>query len=171
MLDVNAKQPSVKQENATSWCRNQMETFSALLAICAGNSPVTGEFPAQRPVTRSCDVFSDLRLNKRFNNIEAVDLRHHPVRYDVIVMSGAHSNIMDPFEICVKLKSRQIPFAQFRSTDSPHMPHITEQYICIALYMISDGYLVQKIVKDKRYCNLTRNVIIRYWVDAFYSFI
>ena len=42
-----------------------METFSALLAICAGNSPVTGEFPAQRPVTRSFDVFFDLRLNKR----------------------------------------------------------------------------------------------------------
>ena len=30
-----------------------------------GNSPVTGEFPAQRPVTRSFDVFFDLRLNKR----------------------------------------------------------------------------------------------------------
>ena len=45
--------------------RHQMETFSALLAICAGNSPVTGEFPAQRPVTRSFDVFFDLRLNKR----------------------------------------------------------------------------------------------------------
>ena len=42
-----------------------METFSALLAICAGNSPVTGEFPTQRPVTRSFDVFFDLRLNKR----------------------------------------------------------------------------------------------------------
>ena len=41
--------------------RHQMETFSALLAICAGNSPVTGEFPAQRPVTRSFDVFFDLR--------------------------------------------------------------------------------------------------------------
>ena len=40
-----------------------METFSELLAICAGNSPVTGEFPAQRPVTRSFDVFFDLRLN------------------------------------------------------------------------------------------------------------
>ena len=40
-----------------------METFSALLAICAGNSPVvSGEFPAQRPVTRSFDVFFDLRL-------------------------------------------------------------------------------------------------------------
>ena len=42
-----------------------METFSALLAICAGNLTVTGEFPSQRPVTRTFDVFFDLRLNKR----------------------------------------------------------------------------------------------------------
>ena len=42
-----------------------METFSALLAICAGNSPVSGEFPAQRPVTRSFDVFFDVRVIKR----------------------------------------------------------------------------------------------------------
>ena len=48
-----------------SWWRHQMETLSALLAICAGNSPVHGEFPAQRPVTRSLDAFFDLRLNKR----------------------------------------------------------------------------------------------------------
>ena len=47
------------------WWRHQMETFSALLAIRAGNSPVPGEFPAQRPVTRSFDVFFDLRLNLR----------------------------------------------------------------------------------------------------------
>ena len=46
-----------------TWWRHQMETFSALLAICTGNSPVNGEFPAQRPVTRSFDVFFD--LNKR----------------------------------------------------------------------------------------------------------
>ena len=50
-----------------SWWRHQMETFSALLALCAGNSPVTGEFPTQRPVTQSVDVFFDLRLNKRLN--------------------------------------------------------------------------------------------------------
>ena len=48
----------------TSWWRHQMETFSALLTSYAGNSPITGEFPAQRPVTRSFDVFFDLRLNK-----------------------------------------------------------------------------------------------------------
>ena len=39
-----------------------METFSALLAICAGN-----EFPAQRPVTRNFDVFFDLRLDKQLS--------------------------------------------------------------------------------------------------------
>ena len=44
-----------------------METFSALLALCAGNSPVTGEFPAQRPVARRFDVFFDLRPNKRLS--------------------------------------------------------------------------------------------------------
>ena len=44
-----------------------MDTFSALLAICVGNSPVPGEFPAQRPVTRSFDVFFDLHPNKRLS--------------------------------------------------------------------------------------------------------
>ena len=50
-----------------TWWRHQMETFSALLAICAGNSPVPGDFSAQRPVTRSFNVFFDLRLNKRLS--------------------------------------------------------------------------------------------------------
>ena len=54
-------------QRGNPWWRHQMETFSDLLAICAGNSPVTGEFPAQRPVTRSFGVFFDLRLNKRLS--------------------------------------------------------------------------------------------------------
>ena len=52
---------------AQLWWRHQMETFCALQAICAGYSPVTGEFPAQRPVTRNFDVFFNLRLNKRLS--------------------------------------------------------------------------------------------------------
>ena len=52
---------------STSWWRHQMETFSALLTSCAGNSPVTGEFPSQRSLTRSFDVFFDLRPNKRLS--------------------------------------------------------------------------------------------------------
>ena len=52
---------------STTWWRHQMETFSASLALCAGNSHVPGEFPAQRPVTRSFDVFFDLHLYKRLS--------------------------------------------------------------------------------------------------------
>ena len=52
-----------------------------------GNSPVTGKFPSQRPVTRSFDVFSYLHLNKRWvNNCGAADLKSHRTHYDVIVM-------------------------------------------------------------------------------------
>ena len=47
--------------------RHQMETFSVLQALCVGNSPVTGEFPSQRSVTRSFDTFFDLCLNKRLS--------------------------------------------------------------------------------------------------------
>ena len=48
-----------------TWWRHQIETFSALLALCGGNSPVSGEVPSQRPVTRSSDFY--LRLNKRLS--------------------------------------------------------------------------------------------------------
>ena len=51
-------------DTGSSWWRHQMETFSALLAICTGNSPASGEFPTQRPVTRSFDVSFDLCINK-----------------------------------------------------------------------------------------------------------
>ena len=62
-----------------------METFSALLALERGiprspvNSPVTGEFPLQRPVTRSFEVFFDMRLNQR-QTIET------PVIWDAIAL-------------------------------------------------------------------------------------
>ena len=50
-----------------AWWRHQMEIFSALLNICAGNSPDSGEFPAQRPATWSFGVSFDLCLNKRLS--------------------------------------------------------------------------------------------------------
>ena len=64
-----------------------MEPFSALLALCAGNSPVTGEFPSQRPVTRSFDVFFDLRQNKRLSKQSRRRwYERHRAHYDVIVV-------------------------------------------------------------------------------------
>ena len=44
------------------------------------------EFPAQRPVTQSFDVFFDLHPNKRLRKREAGDLRRHRAHYDVTVM-------------------------------------------------------------------------------------
>ena len=49
------------------WWRHQINRSCALLAYCAGNSPLTGEFPSQKPVTWSFDVFFDLHQNKRLS--------------------------------------------------------------------------------------------------------
>ena len=65
-LSREQEHTSVKHLVGSWWC-HQMETFSALLALCAGNSPVTGEFPTQRPVARSFYVFFDLRVDKRLS--------------------------------------------------------------------------------------------------------
>ena len=73
------------------WCH---QIFSALLAFCAGNSPVTDEFPAERPVTWSFDGFFLICawINGWVNNREAGDLRCHHAHYDVIVMTGTGVN-------------------------------------------------------------------------------
>ena len=57
----------LRHHEAWPWWRPQMEPFFTLLALCAGNSLVTGQFPTQRPVTRSFDVLFDLRLNNRLS--------------------------------------------------------------------------------------------------------
>ena len=62
-----------------------METFFALLALCVGNSPVPGEFPSQRPVTRSFDVFFELFIEQTIVMLVFWDAIA-PI-YDVIVMS------------------------------------------------------------------------------------
>ena len=75
----------------STWWRHQMEIFSALLAICAGNSPVTGEFHAHRPVTRSFEISVICTwINNWVNNREAGDLRRHRAHYDVILMIQNH---------------------------------------------------------------------------------
>ena len=74
-----------------SWWRHQDgNIFRATVPLC-GNSPVTGEFPAQTPMTRSFDVFFDLRLNKRLSKN---DLRRHRAHYDVIVILGSSHTYM-----------------------------------------------------------------------------
>ena len=80
--DTQSHDPSI------TWWRHQMETFSTLLAMRAVNSPVPGEFPAQRPVSRSFDVFFELHLNTRLSK-QSWGWWFETLRayYDVIVMS------------------------------------------------------------------------------------
>ena len=98
-----AKWLTERQIHWYTWWRHQIETFSALLAICAWKSPVIGEFPAQRPVTRSFDVFFHLRNFARCSNylgcywlqyleigmnslgLETCIMRHHQV--DLILVT------------------------------------------------------------------------------------
>ena len=69
--------------------RHQMETFSALLAICAGNSPVPVKSP-HKGQWRGALMFSltCARINDWVNNREAGDLRRHRGHYDVNVMES-----------------------------------------------------------------------------------
>ena len=53
---------SIKHDDVIKW-----NNFPRVLVLWVGDSPVTGEFPAQRPVTQSFDVFFDLHLNKRLS--------------------------------------------------------------------------------------------------------
>ena len=62
-----------------SWWRHQMETFSALLALCEGNPPVTD-------AELWCFLWSAPWINDWVNNREAGDFRCHRTHYDVIVM-------------------------------------------------------------------------------------
>ena len=89
------------------WWRHQMETFSALLAICAGNSPVPGE------VTRSFDVFFDLRLNKRlskqwwgwwFETLSCPLWRHRNAKWSKV--RPYHSNIHNDRKFSKYARSR-----------------------------------------------------------------
>ena len=71
-----------------------METFSALLAICAGNLPVTGELPSQSPVTRSFDIY----------------LRCQRAHYDVIVMDDSDNNQLPSWGLFYQQRFAKIKF-------------------------------------------------------------
>ena len=76
-------------ESKWPWWRHQMETFSALLAICAGNSPVPVNSP-HKGQWRGALMFTLIctRINGWVNNREAGDLRRYRAHYDVIVMTN-----------------------------------------------------------------------------------
>ena len=138
-----------RRHNAT-WWRNQMETFSALLALCVGNSPVTGEFPLQRPVTQSFRVFFDLRLNKRLSiqsrRGELGRLRTH---YDVTVMSSCGVTVTYICLINTETKRKShICAAIFRTSNLEmivrpvHINTSVKQTQCVVAYSVTPTHSV-----------------------------
>ena len=124
-----------------SWWRHQMETFSALLVLCAGNSPITGEFLAQKPVTRTFDVFFDLRLNIRLSKqswgwwfeMPSCSLWHH-------------CNVMS---WCIVVQD-----CLYHSLSmTPAVLHGAQQCNCHALCLIAEGFSDwNRSYKQKRFC-------------------
>ena len=126
-----------------AWWRHQMETISALLAICAGNSLVPGEFPAQWPVTWSFDVFFDLRLNKRFSiNGEAGDFRRYRAHYAVTVMESAnHEMDLECFDFIGHLWERNRAHKDFKSySSSLLLKSLYNTHFRIGLYTVKCRY-------------------------------
>ena len=106
--------------NAT-WWRHQMDTFSALLAICAGNSPVTGEFP-HKGQWRGVLMFSLVGawIDGWVNNGEAGDLRRHRAHYDVTVMNL--SPITHLSEIWIEMQDISISNVVIKMSSAKYRP-------------------------------------------------
>ena len=85
--DINNCLTAVAVKARMSWWRHQMETFSALLALCAGNSPVPVN-STHKGQWRGALMFSLICvwINDWVNNREAGDLRRYCAHYDVFVM-------------------------------------------------------------------------------------
>ena len=90
-LLYNGSKPQPQHLLWSAWWRNQMETFSALLALCAGNSPVPVNSP-HKGQWRGALMFTLIcaRVNGWVNDREAGNLRRYRAHYDVIVMKTNH---------------------------------------------------------------------------------
>ena len=76
--------------------------ISRITGHLCGEFTGPGEFPAQRSVMQSFDVFFDLRLNKRLG--EAGDLISYRGHYDVIVMMNVSTSSVHVPEIQYNLR-------------------------------------------------------------------
>ena len=142
-----------------------MEAFSALLVLCVGNSPVTGEFPTQRSVTLSFDVFFDQRLNKRLSKQSRDWWFETPSRSlwrhcNVDAEKGGSTlrvwlqmaflrvvmNYFDPFSTTpskykhIKKFSVVISSLVFYVYSSYPKKHIHTVFVCLALLQLYDGH-------------------------------
>ena len=143
----------VSRDMTLPWWRHQMEAFSALLALCAGNSPVTGEFPAQSQ-WRGALMFSLICawINSWVNNGEAGDLRRPRAHYGVTAMPRVLSTFTnDPVlpHSCYRVGIK-------RSTTLPDI--YTEFFFCDRIVISSVVRVTMIYHKHKQYVILLQHV-------------
>ena len=147
-----------------------METFSALLAICAGTSPVTGELPTQRPVMGAlmCSLICT-RINSWVNNREAGHLRRHRAHYDVIVMVKSKNDFISDwvsdiiriwyqhYASCTILK--MLPFGSPSKTITFSEVSVSDQtWLNVCEAVISKETVI--FVYDRKHSTVHRNMFI-----------
>ena len=116
-----------------------METHSALLALCAENSPVTGEFP-HKGQWRGALMFSLICawINVCVNNLEAGDLRRHRAHYDVIVMANGLTVVwFVVFVWCDIVRFSWIIFPRIPFTGNGYWPGVKIFLDSFVIYMHS----------------------------------
>ena len=138
----------VKRHYLNTWLRHQMETFSALLALCAGNSPVTSEFPAERQVVRSFDVFFDLRLHKRlskqswgwwFETLSHPSWRHCNEWW---TSSVTHTSVISPILLYQELLKTGWLWQHIYDLNAFEIPKFLSAFDWRVNYWLSEGFII-----------------------------
>ena len=153
-----------------TWWRHQMETFSALLAICAGNSPGTVNSP-HKGQWRGTLMFTLIcaRINGWVNNREAGDLRRYRTHYDVIVMRtvGCHVGIDGNACRLSEIKPTNIlNFKMIIKGTTPFYAYVVKCWIHRHLGCFLNSFkLTANIVKAPLYWSFVKE--IRRWLVGF----
>ena len=142
-----------------SWWRHQMETFSALLALCVGNSPVSGEFPAQSQ-WRGALKFSLICawINGWINNRKAGNLRRRRTHYEIIIMNA--SQIIHFICICICQINNFTNISPSFSTQSKMRSLMISFYLGFRIF---DFFVKLLICMLRNWCSVTVDVLKKTW--------
>ena len=110
---------------------------------------VTGEFPAQRPVTRNFDVFFDLRFNKRFCKqswgwwfeTTSHPLCHHIklcISFEVLVDINRSEHVLfTRYFICFKWQLRYRSIHRFLKVVGLSRSYFLDTHMCLCMYFFA----------------------------------
>ena len=127
-----------------------METLSAYLALCEGNSPVTGEFPSQRPVTRSFHIFFDMCLNKRLNEKSWGWLFETPSRPLSRYCNGFRDDILTKFGTIYRTSDQVTHYIAH-----PQLSKIPTKLFPLSVYKIKTAFNMRYV---RAVCKISNNL-------------